>query len=698
MKIKRYVAPDMRQAMREVREEQGAEAVILSTRRIAEGIEIIAALDYDEALMREASRQGAARAPAEPPPPPPPVASIDPTTAPAPPAPVETAVPRAAVSPAAARRARAAATSAAAPAAPVAERAAAAPLIERAAQDTARLRNELGSMREMLEVQLSSLAWNDLERRQPLRARVLREMTRIGIEPDVARSLVDDLPEQINAEQARYLPLGMLSRRLAVSGRALADDAPMVTALVGPTGVGKTTTIAKLAARAVMRHGADQVALVSTDHYRIGAAAQLEHYGRLLGVRVYPAYDGDSLRKVLELLRDRHTVLIDTAGVASHDPRLNQQLDTLAQANELRATLVLAANSQPPVAEAPAPRAAVAPPPPRRPRVEPTPAAPVAARAAAAPLMERAAQDTARLRNELGSMREMLEVQLSSLAWNDLERRQPLRARVLREMTRIGIEPDVARLLVDDLPEQINAEQARYLPLGMLSRRLAVSGRALADDAPMVTALVGPTGVGKTTTIAKLAARAVMRHGADQVALVSTDHYRIGAAAQLEHYGRLLGVRVYPAYDGDSLRKVLELLRDRHTVLIDTAGVASHDPRLNQQLDTLAQANELRATLVLAANTHAQSLDDAVRAYLPLQPQACILTKLDEAPNLGGALSVLIRRRLALDYTTDGQRVPEDISVADARVLVCRAAQSLKTGIPDDSLMADRFGLAVASA
>jgi len=431
MKIKRYVAPDMRQAMREVREEQGDEAVILSTRRIAEGIEIIAALDYDEALMREASRQGAARAPAEPPPPP--LPNITPT-------------PRA------------------------------------------------------------------------------------------------------------------------------------------------------------------------------------------------------------------------------------------------------------PVAETPAPPAAVAPPAPRRPRVEPAPAAPVAERVVAAPLMERAAQDTARLRNELGSMREMLEVQLSSLAWNDLERRQPLRARVLREMTRIGIEADVARSLVDDLPEQINAEQARYLPLGMLSRRLAVSGRALADDAPMVTALVGPTGVGKTTTIAKLAARAVMRHGADQVALVSTDHYRIGAAAQLEHYGRLLGVRVYPAYDGDSLRKVLELLRDRHTVLIDTAGVASHDPRLNQQLDTLAQANELRATLVLAANTHAQSLDDAVRAYLPLQPQACILTKLDEAPNLGGALSVLIRRRLALDYTTDGQRVPEDISVADARVLVCRAAQSIKTGVPDDSLMADRFGLAVAGA
>ncbi len=328
----------------------------------------------------------------------------------------------------------------------------------------------------------------------------------------------------------------------------------------------------------------------------------------------------------------------------------------------------------------------------------PAVALPAADRPVPPPLVERAAQDTAQLRSELGSMREMLEVQLSSLGWNDLERRQPLRARVLREMTRIGIESDVARALVDELPEQINPEQARYLPLGMLSRHLAVSGRGLVGDEPGVTALVGPTGVGKTTTIAKLAARAVLRLGADEVALVSTDHYRIGAAAQLEHYGRLLGVRVYPAYDGDSLRKVLELLRGRHTVLIDTAGVASHDPRLNQQLDTLADANELRSTLVLAANTLVQSLDDAVLAYLPLKPHSCILTKLDEAPTLGGALSVLIRHRLPLDYVTDGQRVPEDIAVANARVLVCRAVQSLKSQIPDENLMAERFGLAVASA
>ncbi|HEY9511677.1 MAG TPA: flagellar biosynthesis protein FlhF [Rhodanobacter sp.] len=313
------------------------------------------------------------------------------------------------------------------------------------------------------------------------------------------------------------------------------------------------------------------------------------------------------------------------------------------------------------------------------------------------PSLEHAAQETAQLREELGSMRDMLEMQLSSLAWNDMERRQPLQARVLRDMTRMGIESDVARALVAELPGQLSAAQARYLPLGLLTRNLVVSGRALTAG-PAVTALVGPTGVGKTTTIAKLAARAVLQLGADKVALVSTDHYRIGAAAQLEHYGRLLGARVYPAYDADSLRKVLELLRDRHTVLVDTAGIAASDPRLVQQMEIFADAGDLRVCLVLAANAQAQALDDAVRAYQPLRPSACILTKLDEAPNLGGALSVLIRRRLPLDYTTDGQRVPEDIALADARKLVCRAAQPVRGAEPDDSVMAERFGLAAAEA
>ncbi|HUB91279.1 MAG TPA: flagellar biosynthesis protein FlhF [Dyella sp.] len=322
--------------------------------------------------------------------------------------------------------------------------------------------------------------------------------------------------------------------------------------------------------------------------------------------------------------------------------------------------------------------------------------------AALQPVFEQHALETARMRTELGGLRQLLEQQLSSLAWNDMERRSPMRARVLRDMSRLGIDTDVARQLIDELPEEINADQARYLPLGLLSRSLKVSGRALADVCGVI-ALVGPTGVGKTTTIAKLAACAVMHHGPNKVALVSTDHYRIGAAAQLEHYGRLLGVRVYPAYDAVGLAQTLHLLRDHHTVLVDTAGVAGNDPRLQQQMEVLREATThgattLRACLVLAANAQAPALDDSVRAYLPLQPSVCIATKLDEAPSLGGLLSVLIRHRIPLDCTTDGQRVPEDISAADARVLVCRAAQQQrKLGFAGEDLdMAERFGMAVA--
>lgn len=339
-------------------------------------------------------------------------------------------------------------------------------------------------------------------------------------------------------------------------------------------------------------------------------------------------------------------------------------------------------------------RAATPPPPP--------PPAPSADIAALQPMMEQHALETARMRTELGGLRQLLEQQLSSLAWNDMERRSPMRARVLRDMSRLGIDSDVARQLIDELPEELNADQARYLPLGLLSRSLKVSGRGLADVCG-VTALVGPTGVGKTTTIAKLAACAVMHHGPQHVALVSTDHYRIGAAAQLEHYGRLLGVRVYPAYDAAGLAQTLNLLRDHHTVLVDTAGVSGGDPRLQQQMEVLREASaqgvaKLRACLVLAANAQASALEESVRAYLPLKPSVCIATKLDEAPSLGGLLSVLIRHRLPLDCTTDGQRVPEDISAADARVLVCRAAQQQRRLGPagEDLDMAERFGMAVA--
>ena len=304
------------------------------------------------------------------------------------------------------------------------------------------------------------------------------------------------------------------------------------------------------------------------------------------------------------------------------------------------------------------------------------------------------------MRAEINNLREMLEVQLSALAWNQMDREHPLRARVLREMTRLGIDGDVARALCAELPDNMTAEQARYLPLGILSRNIRTSGRNFDTVGGGITAFVGTTGVGKTTSIAKLAARAVLRHGASNVALISADQYRIGAGAQLEHYGRLLGVRVYNAHDAQSLRNVLLQLRGKHTVLIDTAGLAGNDPKLQQQFETLRAMADVRVCLVLAANAQAQAIDNAVRAYAPLKPQSAILTKLDETPLLGGALSAVIRHGLPLDYTTDGQRVPEDIASADARKLVCLAAQMLKqrNDEPDDAILADRFGFASAPA
>ncbi|WP_266171331.1 flagellar biosynthesis protein FlhF [Dyella subtropica] len=527
MKIKRFVARDMRQAMREVREEQGPDAVILSTRRFADGIEIIAAIDYDEALVREAARHGA------------------PLT------------------------------------------------VEPAGVTTP----------ESVPVAIKPMAIKPAETPPP----------------------------------ARSEPGGMMSA---------------LRSLITPS-----------AFRASENAAAVRTAHVAPERYTAPEIAPVQKVER---ASVEPVA-APVARKLAPVIANTIPDGVEPSAVAAHLEAVRVARER-ARINEEAA--VSSAKAEPPVAEVPQLRT----------------------------MVEQTALDTARMRTELGSLRELLESQLSSLAWNDMERRHPLRGRVLRDMTRLGIEPDVARRLADGLPEQLSADQARYLPLGVLSRSLSISAHDAAFGG--VTALVGPTGVGKTTTIAKLAARAVLRHGAGQVALVSTDNYRIGAAAQLEHYGRLLGVRVFPAHDADSLREVLQVLRGRRTVLVDSAGASGNDARLQQQMALLREAGELRTCLVLAANAQAMSLDEAVRAYRPLEPQACIVTKLDEAPSLGGVLSVLIRHGLSLDYTTDGQRVPEDIAAADARTLVCRAAQVLKTvsGEPDNDMMAERFGLARAMA
>ncbi|MHC1480531.1 flagellar biosynthesis protein FlhF [Frateuria aurantia] len=298
------------------------------------------------------------------------------------------------------------------------------------------------------------------------------------------------------------------------------------------------------------------------------------------------------------------------------------------------------------------------------------------------------------VQRELSDLRKILEGQIASLAWNELGRRKPQHVQALRELSQHGIEADIAMALVDELPQDMTAEQARYLPLGLISKRLLLSGRQLTDIGGAL-ALVGNTGVGKTTTIAKLAAHYVLRYGAEGVALIGTDNYRIGAGAQLGHYGKLLGVRVHQAYDPQQLQTLLAEMSGYAAILIDTAGMSSTDPRLRDQMAILEPSRDrIRTCLVLAANTQASAQEETIQAYQPLEPASCILTKLDESPSIGSTLSVLLRHRLPLDYITQGQRVPEDIIVPHVHHLIhhtIRRGTSAAASELDDLRLADRY-------
>jgi len=247
---------------------------------------------------------------------------------------------------------------------------------------------------------------------------------------------------------------------------------------------------------------------------------------------------------------------------------------------------------------------------------------------------------------------------------------------------------------------QIPASGHDALPLGLLARRIPVAGADPVLDGGVI-ALLGPTGVGKTTTIAKLAARFAAKHGTRDLALVTTDHYRVGAQEQLFTYGRLLGVPVQTAANAAELREALARLADRKLVLIDTAGMAARDRKLAAQFAELKAAQRpIRPWLVLAATTQAGDQDEILRRFGAAQPQGCVLTKLDEATRIGGVLSAAIRHRLPIQYLCSGQRVPEDIAGARADQLVLQAMQLARQAPArvDDSTLALQFGAAHAGA
>jgi len=276
--------------------------------------------------------------------------------------------------------------------------------------------------------------------------------------------------------------------------------------------------------------------------------------------------------------------------------------------------------------------------------------------------------------SEIQNMRGMLEEQLATLAWGDMQRREPGRAKILRVMLDAGFSPSLSRQLLDELPAGHGEEQSFKWARAELAGNLHTGAGDEIIDRGGAYALIGPTGVGKTTTVAKLAARCVVRHGADQVALLTTDSYRIGGHEQLRIYGKLLGVPVRAINDAEDLQLTLSELRSKRMVLIDTVGMSQRDQMVAGQVAMLSDCGcDVKPVLLLNATGNGDTLDDVVRAYEGNGLYGCIITKVDEALSLGVVLDTVIRHDLVLHYVANGQKVPEDLHLASAEHLLHRA-------------------------
>lgn len=278
------------------------------------------------------------------------------------------------------------------------------------------------------------------------------------------------------------------------------------------------------------------------------------------------------------------------------------------------------------------------------------------------------------LHEEIAQMRLILEEQLSRLGAAPQGPSNKQSSAIGQRLERMGFSAKVInatlrrplnnRLLAKAWPEAM-ARLAHAIP--SLNEDLVAKGG--------VFALVGPTGAGKTTTVAKLAARYVMEHGADKVALITNDTQRLGGQDQLRSIARILQVPLRVVDDHNSLSAVLRSVRNCELVLIDTAGLRAGDPALRAQMQELANIQRVQSLLVLPANSQAQVLKAALHSYQAADLKACIITKLDEAASLGEVVDCTLQAKLPIAYTCDGQEVPNDIETARGHKLISKAAQ-----------------------
>jgi flagellar biosynthesis protein FlhF len=276
--------------------------------------------------------------------------------------------------------------------------------------------------------------------------------------------------------------------------------------------------------------------------------------------------------------------------------------------------------------------------------------------------------------NELRSMKGLIEDRFGALAFMEKLQREPVKAQMIQKLLDVGFSPALTRKLVESMPNDAGDEMAWA---GTVLERNLMTGEAeqALEDQGGVFALIGSTGVGKTTSAAKIAAAFAAKHGASNLGLITLDAYRVGAHEQLRAYGRILGVPVHTAHDRASLEDLLELLSSKKMVLIDTAGMAQRDSRTRELLDMLAHRS-IQKLLVINASAQGETIEDVMVSYRAAACKGIILSKMDEAVKLAPALDALIRHKLKVVGVANGQRVPEDWHRLSSHALVQRALRA----------------------
>ncbi|MGN0916122.1 MAG: flagellar biosynthesis protein FlhF [Succinivibrio sp.] len=301
-----------------------------------------------------------------------------------------------------------------------------------------------------------------------------------------------------------------------------------------------------------------------------------------------------------------------------------------------------------------------------------------------------APDELSKMRQDVDSIRKLLQYELAGLMADSKKREEPVRAMVYELLVGSGASREIAQDLSDSIDSDASFNFAWRQLSSIIEKRLKIGTDEIVKEGGIVT-LIGPAGVGKTTTLAKLAARFVMKFGPDRVAIVTADHYRIGAVEQVKTYGRIMGCSSFAIKSLDELPQLLFSLKDKSLVLVDTVGVGLNDERFGTQLAQLKNQSKLNLKhyLVLPATAQRRVLEQAYSHFSPLGIKGLILTKIDESFSLLDSLSLCLKEKLPLSYVTNGQRVPEDLMVPDVRDFTHMALSSVENDVAREALSAE---------